>query len=240
MMKQLNKHLRIYTLAILLPLAVVSCAVAEQAAQQVAVQPATESPTKEDPKHKTEVERGHQRKVTAACFGPDGGPLSPCDVYFTTQNAHFSARCVTASSGICQTFIRCCGSQGSPPQLLWNVKATSVYGQANTSFWTSCGWTCDEPKYIRFTFSADKDTAGHRVEQSNVNPDRDVKALRGEIVPATQRTHCDRLTTKGKCWTGRNCKGTLTSSSTSCPNCRDSLRGKSFESLNTGHCYPTN
>ena len=117
-----------------------------------------------------EAERGYQRKVTAACLGPNGDPLSPCDVEFKAQNAHFAARCVTASSGICQTFIRCCGNQGDPPQLLWNVKATSVHGQANTSFWTSCGWTCDQHKYIRFTFSADKDTAGHRVEQSNVDP----------------------------------------------------------------------
>lgn len=60
----------------------------------------------------------------------------------------------------------------------------------------------------------------------------------GEDTPAPQNL-CDALTTKGKCWTGSNCNGTLTSSSTSCTNCRDYLSGKSFQSLNTGKCYPT-
>ena len=75
-------------------------------------------------------------------------------------------------------------------------------------------------------------------ESADIDPDRDGKALRGEIVPATQRS-CNGLTTMGKCWTGSNCNGKLTSSSTSCRNCRDNLHGNSFESLNTGKCYPT-
>ena len=165
-MKQL-KNLQICMLTILLSLAVVSCTVAEQTTHQEVLQSSTESPTATDTNMAT---RGYQRKITAACFGPNGDPLSPCDVEFKTQNFHFNARCITAPTGICQTFIRCCGYQGSPQQLLWNIKATSIYGQASTSFWTSCGWTCDEHKYIRFTFSADKDKADHHVEQSNVDP----------------------------------------------------------------------
>ena len=76
-------------------------------------------------------------------------------------------------------------------------------------------------------------------ESVDIDPDSEGTALGAEIAPGAERSHCDGLTTKGKCWTGRNCNGTLTSSSTSCANCRDNLQGKSFESLNTGHCYPT-
>lgn len=161
-----RRELSALALVILLPFALFTTEVGAQPAQSgaapAAVEPADGA--------MDQAQRGHMRKVTTACFGPGGDPLSPCDVEFKTQNAGYTARCVTASSGICQVFLRCCGPQGSPPQLLWNVKATSAYGQASTSFWTSCGWTCDEHKYLRFTFSGDRNDANHRIEQSNVDP----------------------------------------------------------------------
>jgi len=105
-----------------------------------------------------EPERGGgYKKITAACVGPDGEPVSPCDVEFK-PNVQLAVacmggcRCVTATSGICQKLLRCCGHQGSPPQIKWDLKATSIHGVKTAYFWTSCGWTCDESKLVRFEF----------------------------------------------------------------------------------------
>lgn len=88
------------------------------------------------------------------------------------------------------------------------------------------------------TFKSDK-SKSVTFKSVDVDPDRDGKAPRKGSVSASEWTHCDGLETMGKCYTGLDCKGTLTASSTTCRNCRDSLYGKSFKSLNTGHCYPT-
>jgi hypothetical protein len=74
----------------------------------------------------------------------------------------------------------------------------------------------------------------------DIDPDCNGKEWHKGTPLAAQRNHCDGLTTQGKCYTGQNCTGTLTASSTTCKNCRDYLQGMSFESLNTGHCYSTN
>jgi hypothetical protein len=103
-------------------------------------------------------ERGSgYKKVTVTCLDPDGQPISPCDIEFKPNVSVAGAcmggscRCITKPSGICQIFLRCCGHQGTPP-IMWNVKATSRYGEKKTYFWTNCGWTCDESKYLRFGF----------------------------------------------------------------------------------------
>lgn len=101
---------------------------------------------------------GGYKKVTIACFGPNGEPLSPCDVEFKPNISvavpcmPSSCRCITKPSGMCQLFLRCCGHGPSAPSIMWNVKATSIYGEKKTYFWTNCGWTCDESKYIKFEF----------------------------------------------------------------------------------------
>ncbi len=96
-------------------------------------------------------ERGYQKKITVACI-KDGAPVSPCDVVFTARHANHGARCVTASSGICQVLLMCCKHPGGSP-LDWDITATTLWGIKKGSTHTSCSWMCDQADYIRFDFT---------------------------------------------------------------------------------------
>jgi hypothetical protein len=94
------------------------------------------------------------KKVTVACLR-DGQPVSPCDVSFRGRNAPYGYRCVTASSGICQTYLMCCKYPGGSP-VDYEITATSLWGMKKDSIYTNCGWTCNEQAYIRFDFTGMK------------------------------------------------------------------------------------
>jgi len=106
----------------------------------------------------TGVPGGGYRRVAVYCIGPKGQPLPNCSVEFK-HNAQVAVpcspspcRCITAHTGFCEKLLRCCGHQGSPPQIQWTIKASSMYGEASTYFWSSCGWQCGESKTIRLHF----------------------------------------------------------------------------------------
>jgi hypothetical protein len=105
-----------------------------------------------------ESRHGGYKRVSVYCIGPNGTPLQNCRVEFKSHTAvqvpcsPQPCACYTAYTGFCEKLLRCCGHQGSPPQIQWTINVSSIYGEKSDYFWSSCGWMCGETKTVRFVW----------------------------------------------------------------------------------------